>query len=276
MNEAKTAPLGSARDDESAGERLLRPPTRPLRSQPVPVEKNRTLPGMAVQERKQRDRRNAAIVLLLIAVICLMGEAVLLLPRSSPSPWLGVSLHSVLAADYNADLNPAVRPVVGLGLLGDIYGEEGSYGIDSRMATMEASLLTPVPSVTPLPGTVYPTATVLIAVATASPAPTHTQPGSTSTPGASPTATQTPTQTTTPTATLAGWTPSRTRTPTRTPLATETEPAHPTATQPAPTQPPTATQPAPTRTPTATNPPPTPTHLPTETPDPYPDPTAYP
>jgi hypothetical protein len=256
---SKTAASSFGGEEESPNGKLVRPPTRPRPAQPFPEQQVRTLPGISLAERRKRERRNTAIVLLMLAVICLIGEAVLLLPRSAPSPWLDVSLHSVLAADYNADLQALEQPVVGLGLLGDMYVEEGGFGVEDRMATLEARLLTPVPTVTPLPGTVHPTATLLVAAATATPASTQA-PAVTSTNGATPTATHTATQTTSPTATRPGWTP--TRTPTATPRATEIEPPDPTATR---TLPP--TQPPPTATHT-----PTPTRPPTETPDPYPYP----
>lgn len=261
MTAADTAPVRSKRQEETPVRRGGELPTTPHDSQALAGGKTKTVPNAGVVERRKRDRRSLGIVFLLLAVISLVGGAALLLPKAPTSPWLKAHLHSILFADYSAQLGGAWRPAIGLGLLADFLNDNGLPG-DGLEATMQAGLLTPIPSVTPLPGTVYPTATVRTPTptATASPAGTGTA-----------TATRTMTATVTPTgATPLPRTPTATRRATTTDSPWEpTDPVHP----PTATSQPTEPLATPTyRPPTATLSLPTVTPQPTATSIPYPYP----
>jgi len=198
------------------------------------------------------------------------------------SNWLPVSLHSVLTADYSADLRALHLPPIQLGLIADILNDSATL-TPGRFATLEGNLTTPVPSVTPRPG--YPTSTIPpspIPPATPTPRPglaaSATPLLATMTPMPSQTLSLTPTLTP---GILLTNTP-----PISTPFATSTRPPTQWVT---PTVPPTGTPlPQPTDTlrpptstlppPTSTLPPPSPTTRPrpTRTPNPYPGPTSPP
>lgn len=181
-------------------------------------------------------------------------------------PWLPVHIHSVLTADYSQD--PRGQPIAQVQLnliyefLRDLTTNRGSASgddPDERYAEVIEELLTPVPTVTPMPG-----ATVFVPTA---------QPGASQTPAltAEFTATLLPTEqaSLTPTVTATLW-PSPTPTgtlvyPTATnppPGPTRTRPPAATSTRPPPTQPPPTATPRPTQ-PPPTQPPPT---------EPYPPP----
>jgi hypothetical protein len=182
-------------------------------------------------------------------------------------PWLPVHIHSVLTADYSQD--PQGQPIAQVQLnliyefLKDLTSNRGQANgddPDERYAEVIEELLTPVPTVTPMPG-----ATVFVPTA---------QPGASQTPAlpAEFTATLLPTE-------LASLTHTATTTLLPSPTSTGTL-VYPTATNPIPsptrTRPPAATstqlpptQPAPTATPSPTQPPPT---QPPPTEPPYPPP----
>jgi len=199
------------------------------------------------------------------------------------SNWFPVSLHSVLAADYSADLRALHLPPIQLGLIADILNDSTTL-TPGRFATLEGNLTTPVPTVTPRPG--YPTPTLPaspIPPATPTPRPglagSPTPLAASVTPLPSQESSLTPTFTPWPfTPTLPASTARATGTRFPTQPATPTQPGTPT--QPAtPTPVPTGTLlPGPTdtsRPPTSTLPPPTstPRPRPTRTPNPYPGPT---
>lgn len=229
---------------------LARPVVQPI------SEDERTLPGPALMDRKRRERKNLMGILLVLVLVFLLLEATLLAPRrAAVAGWLNSDLHSILYADYSADLTGNRQAPVGLGVFADMLADSTSTAQPGALETMMASLLTPVPSATALYGTIFPTSTPLVGSPTPSVFVTSTQTAEpTSTPDAAVTATDTPTPTATFTPTRTS-TRTATRTPTREPTST-----HPPATS---THPP----------PTSTNPPPTATSRPpTDTPVPYPYP----
>jgi hypothetical protein len=186
---------------------------------------------------------------------------------TTPAPnWLPFNLHSVLSADYSSDLHGKRMPELKIQLIEEVMIDNGVPTIPGQFATLQAGLLTPVPTVTPAapsegglpPGN--------------DPQPTATLPGSgekdNPTPTPSATATELPSSTPSPTSL-----PSPTATATPTPIATWLPPVLPSPTKPRPTNP-LPTQPPPTQIPpTATQPPPPPTQPPpTKPPKPYPGP----
>jgi cytoskeletal protein RodZ len=209
-------------------------------------------------------------------LVLVIGLLLALLPWGSAVPWLTVSLHSLLQADYSPDLNPATLPPPRLALAAEALRDQGfSQGTTTPvdfLATLQTGLQTPVATVTPRPGeTLFPLMT---------PAASPTAFLATPTPFLQPTASVTPTwtQTPTPSATSAAGTvwptspPGLTRTPTRRPTnpgpGQPTRTPRPTATA-LPTVTPSPTLVAPTATPAHAA---TPTRPPTATEEPYPPP----
>jgi hypothetical protein len=243
-----------------------------------------TLPLNRSRRKSQPSKRSDWVSYLIgAAVIGLMFPFGWLLQAvGGQSNWLPVNLHSVLAADYSADLRTVNLPPIQLGLIADILNDSATQ-TPGRFATLEGNLTTPVPTVTPRPG--FPTSTI-----PPSPTPPATP---TPRPGLAVTATQLPATVTPIPSQASSLTPTLTpalivtNTPVvSTPFATSTRPptqwvsptARPSGTPlPAPTNtlhPPTSTLPPPT----ATLPPPTPTPRPrpTHTPVSYPGPTSPP
>ena len=179
--------------------------------------------------------------------------------------WVPFNLHSILKADYSADIRGYPLQQVGIGVIEDYYHDQGYLDSNARMGTLQANLLTPVPTVTLFPG-------ILVLSPTATDEITPTEISVTSTPtemSVSPdaTSTSTPTNTSTaqpsPTSQVTVIYPTSTSPPGSTPKPTDS---------PAPTA--TVVPPTATRLPsTATRPAPTATRRP---PDPYPGPTPYP
>ncbi len=170
--------------------------------------------------------------------------------------WVPFNLHSVMAADYSADPRGFRIGQLDFRIIGEIFQDHGDDNYGEHLATIQASLLTPVATVTPYPGMQI----------TALPSPTQTP--TISTPTNIPGGTQL-----TPTATL-----SPSSTPTLAPSATVRATVfYPTATKTTrptskPTQPPKAT--ATKKPPPPTPKPPTATSVPaTKPPKPYPAPT---
>jgi hypothetical protein len=206
---------------------------------------------------------------LLVLVLALFGQA-----SSQEFRIIAVSLHSLLTADYSADAFNGQFPILNLSIILDTLGDHAPDGASSANATVQSSLLTPVASVTPLPGeviqntpTATPTATLLVPTIAASATPTSTP---------SPTPSLTSTRTDTPTS-QPFYTPQPTFRATVAPTKTKTTQNRPTSTQafhPSPTPP----QAPPTQAPTPTHKPPTATARPTATkpPHPYPGPTKPP
>lgn len=199
---------------------------------------------------------------IVVLVLALFGQA-----TSQEFRVIPVTLHSLLTADYSADASNMQFPVLNLSIILEALGDRAPDVAYSANATLQSSLLTPVASVTPLPGevdqnppTAIPTATLLVPTITASATPTMTP---TPTPALTSVGTGTPTSqpfyTAQPTnrATLA---PTKTKTIQNQPTNTQVFHPSPTPTKSPPTNAPTATA-----RPTATNPPP-----------PYPGPTKPP
>ncbi len=205
-------------------------------------------------------------------LVFVTGLLAALIPWGTLIPWLAVSLHSQLSADYSPDLNARRLPPVRLALAADAFTDE-SYALGTStpgnyLATLQTDLLTPIPTVTPRPGeTLLPLTPPTFSPTPLSPSPTLF-----------PTGTATPTWTATPTFTLA---PTTTLTQTRlppppTPRFTQAPTRRPTnpPDQPTPTRTSTqqSTRPPATETPRPTPIPPTRTSRPTVTDDPYPPP----
>ena len=249
---------------------------------------------------QKSDRRFWLFILLFLGTISLLLCVILLLPLTVRStPWLDVSLHSIMAADYRADLNPLLVNPVGMGVVAEVLQDTTGTPTPGMFETIVVELQTPVSTVTPhpqggvtnTPGNPSPTEPPVFPTTTNVPQATHTPrppgvptptpttgPGPTSTPTYKPTPTppgvptdtpasppthQPPTNTPRPTKTPAS--PPTRRPPTKTPQPTDTQPLtktpHPTHTQPPP---PTDTPvPPPTR---------TPPRPPTRTSPPYPPP----
>ena len=206
---------------------------------------------------------------LVVLVLALFGQA-----SSQEFRIIPVTLHSLLTADYSADAINLHFPALNLSIILDALGDHAPEVAYSANATLQSSLLTPVPSVTPLPGEVVqnpPSAT---------PTPTSWVPSIT----ASATLTMTPTPTPSPTSVgtemstgQPSYTPQATNWATLAPTKTKTTQIRPTSTQafhPSPTP----TKVPPTLAPTPTRNPPTATARPTATnpPHPYPGPTKPP
>jgi hypothetical protein len=185
-----------------------------------------------------------------------------------------VTLHSLLTADYSADAINMQFPILNLSIFLDTLGDHDPVKASGANATLQSSLLTPVASVTPMPGevvqnppTATPTPTLLAPSITASTTPTLTP-----TPTPSLTSVETETSTSQP-----SYTPQPTYRATLAPTKTRTTQNRPTSTQtfhPSPTP----TKAPPTLAPTPTHKPPTATARPTATkpPHPYPGPTKPP
>lgn len=179
--------------------------------------------------------------------------------------WVPFNLHSILVADYSADIRGYPLQRVGIGIIEDYYHDQGYTDANVKIGTLKASLLTPVPTVTLFPGNIVPYFTPTNQI-------TPTEISGTSTPTESsinPSLTNTFTPTATSTAQPSPTSQITVIYPTSTPPRQST---------PRPTDSPasTSTRVSPTSTrlpPTATRPPPTATRRP---PDPYPGPTPYP
>jgi hypothetical protein len=196
-----------------------------------------------------------AIIALILA---LFGQA-----SSQQFRVIPVTLHSLLTADYSADAINTQFPILNLSIILEALGDHAPAGALNANATLQSSLLTPVASITPLPGetiqnpaTATPRATLIIPSITVS---------------------STPTPTPSPTTSLPFFTPQPTVQTTLAPTKTKTTQNRPTSTQtfhPSPTP----TQAPPTQAPTPTHKPPTATSRPTATqpPHPYPGPTKPP
>jgi hypothetical protein len=189
---------------------------------------------------------------------------------------LPVTLHSLLTADYSVDAFYVSFPNINLSLILDVLGDQAPAEASNDYATLQSSLLTPVATVTPLPGK----------ITQVPPSATPTAPilGPSVTPSSIPTITPSPTPSLTP-AMMGTGTPTDqplyTAQPTLKPLVTPTRPRatqiRPTSTRP-PQATPTQTQAPPTQAATPTRKPPTATKAPTPTkaPHPYPAPTKPP
>ncbi len=209
-------------------------------------------------------------------LVFVTGLLAALVPWGTLIPWLSVSLHSLLSADYSPDLNALRLSPVRLALAADALTDEsialGTSTPGDFLATIQTNFLTPIPTVTPRPGeTLLPLTTPTFAATPLSPTPTLLPTG-TATPTGTPTPTLTRTPTGTPTGTLALTrlpptpTPRFTQAPTRRPT---NPPDQPTPTRTSTQQP---THPPATETPRPTPIPPTRTSRPTATNDPYPPP----
>jgi hypothetical protein len=207
-----------------------------------------------------------AIIALILA---LFGQA-----SSQQFRVIPVTLHSLLTADYSADAINIQFPILNLSIILEALGDLAPSGALNANATLQSSLLTPVASVTPLPGetiqnppTATPTATLINPSTTAN---------ATLTPTPSPTPSLAPAETETPT-NQPFFTPQPTVWTTLVPTKTKTTQNRPTST-PSFHPSPTPNQAPPTQAPTPTNKPPTPTARPTATqpPHPYPGPTKPP
>jgi hypothetical protein len=187
---------------------------------------------------------------------------------------LPVTLHSLLTADYSVDSFYVSFPNINLSLILDVLGDQAPEGAFKGYETLQSSLLTPVASVTPLPGEftqVPPSATPTPALPGPSVTPSSIPPDTrTPTPSLTPAATGTPTEqpiyTAQPTVKLT-ITPTKTRATQVRPTSTRSSQATQTPTQVPPTQAVTPTR----KPPTATKPP-----TPTKAPHPYPAPTKPP
>lgn len=203
-------------------------------------------------------------------LVFLAGLLAALLPWGTLIPWLSVSLHSLLSADYSADLDAQRLPPVRLALAAEAMADQG-YTLGTSipgdyLATVQTNLLTPIPTVTPRPGE------TLLPLTTPPFSPTPLSP----TPALLPTATPTPIWAVTPTFTLTATTAlNQTRQPpmstARFTLAPTRRPTNPPV-QPTRTPTPKPTDLPATATPHHTSVPPTRTLRPTATNDPYPPP----
>ena len=196
---------------------------------------------------------------LFVLTLALFGQATTQNFRNIP-----ITLHSLLTADYSADAFYVRFPNLDISILLDVLGDHAPDRAASAYATLQSSLLTPVPTVTLMPGEITqnpPSATPTTPVA---------EPSSTA--SSTPTATPSPTPSPTPLGTNQ---PLYTVAPTLRPTLTPTR-AKSTQTRPTDTRPPqptaTATKGPPTQAATATQKPPTPT----KPPHPYPGPTKPP
>lgn len=215
-------------------------------------------------------------------LVLVTGLLLALLPWGTLIPWLSISLHSLLDADYSPDLNPTRLAPARLALAADALRDQG-FGLGTAtpgdyLATLQTGMLTPVATVTPRPGeTLFPLITPTATFTLVPPTLTATLP---------PTGTATPTWTLTPTTspTLAAsatvgpgtFVPSPTRRPTQAPTRRPTNPGpgQPTVTPTRTlTSPPPATNtPRPTPVPPTATRQPTVTRQPTATQRPYPPP----
>lgn len=250
----------------------------------------------AKQDRRKPEQITSDLIPVMIVVTTLsllvfcslVGYLVLFSGNSVQA--VPISLHSVLMADYQVDPHSAKLQPVQLSLIQEALEDQLGQGSAERYATIEFSLITPVPTITPrFDSSSVPTLSSTSYENTATPAGNPSRTPSASLTLQSPVFTQTPTVVqllVTPSATL----PASILTPTRVStgaLPTTTPGNYPT---PTPTrristathtaiivtqQTPTSTPyPTPTRTPTSTLVPPTP--RPTNTPNPYPGPSPDP
>lgn len=205
----------------------------------------------------------------ILALLLLVALALQLVPIQGDL--LPVNLHSQLIADYSADPLGQLVQVVDMSLAGEALRDRDQSQGEISFATLQAGLLTLVPTVTGTPASfitnpVTPAnfpATALISpsvTAPASPPPTGT---------AAPTLAGSPTPAASITPMIFVTVPS-TLAPTFAVYPTSTRPPRATKPPPEPTDPPQPTQPPPT------SPPPTRTPPPPPNPYPGPGPTAYP
>jgi hypothetical protein len=191
---------------------------------------------------------------LIVLVLALLGQAGTQNFRNIP-----VTLHSLLTADYSADALNVRFPKLNISILLDALGDRAPDKAASAYATLQSSLLTPVPTVTLMPGEITQNPPTASPTATAAEPSTTASPTVTATP--SPTPSPTPAGTNPPLYTVA---PTLQPPPTSTRVkSTQTRPPRPTAT---------ATLAPPTQAATPTRKPPTPT----KASNPYPGPTKPP
>ncbi|HWQ83682.1 MAG TPA: hypothetical protein VN363_03895, partial [Anaerolineales bacterium] len=106
-------------------------------------------------------------------LLIVTGLLLSLIPWGTVVPWLSVTLHSMLAADYSPDLSGARLPPVRLALAAEALADQGylqtaaapGLGLSATpgdiLATLQTGLLTPIPTVTPRPGeTLFPLITL--------------------------------------------------------------------------------------------------------------------
>lgn len=108
----------------------------------------------AANERSSPAQEGSIIFLLLLFIFILLVLILILPLLRANSPWLPVAMHSILHADYSADLHPSMQAPVSIGLIGDIIQDTNPTQAPQRLATVVSGLQSPVPTVTP-----YPTAT---------------------------------------------------------------------------------------------------------------------
>ena len=229
----------------------------------------------AIKTDRPRPSRQTWVLVGLSGFFLFLASLLFVL-RAPVLPWLPVHLHSILAADYSQD--PRGQPVAQINLsiiydlLRDLSADRNNPGDaspDERYSNVIDQLLTPVPTITAMPGTI-------VFVPTAKPQTTDSTTATTDSP-ATLTPTQHPTGTLATTATI-GPTSTPTyiltfvtathRPPTQQPpMPTNTRPPAITQTATPPTQAP--TQPLLTATPRPSQPP-TPSRTPTR--QPYPPP----
>jgi len=97
-----------------------------------------------------KDRRELALILLFLLLFAGVAIIPVLDQIRSSNDFLPFSFHSIREADYSKDLTGDNIPMIGLGILGDILRDENldPQEYQSRMATLTAVLLTPVPTAT--------------------------------------------------------------------------------------------------------------------------------
>jgi len=230
-----------------------------------------TIGGKTQRSKKSiRQPTSLPIVLILAMIVCLLTSMVAVIQASAGlANKLPVTLHSLLFADYSADLIGFRIAAVRFNLIEEaIRDADDSQNLDSadRFATLQAYLNTSVPTVTPE----FPQTPTTPTITQQQPTTTPDQIG----PSPSPSPTYLPTQTATAVPTQLQPSPTMTK---RNPTATSrpdkplTPPEDPDPTDPQPIDPPSPTdRPAPSPT---KQPPPPPTKAPPPS-DPYPP--AYP
>lgn len=113
--------------------------------------KTRQLPPKRNAWRVFNDRsslyRGLVILLVIILVLFLMGFIFIPVSIVKGVPF---SLHSSLLADYSAEIKSGRIAPFNIGLMVDALRDQGTPVAWQQIATIQADLLTPVPSVTPL------------------------------------------------------------------------------------------------------------------------------
>lgn len=85
------------------------------------------------------------LLVIMILIIVSLFDLPIRMPELVP-----VNLHSLLVADYSADTDNNLIPVLQIGVIFDLLSDLGAPDAENLFSSIQNSLLTPVPTITPL------------------------------------------------------------------------------------------------------------------------------